>query len=96
MKNLEIESWIWYGFAVFVAVARLVSRALLFGSPLRLKFDDYLAMFAIATYTTLVVCMNIVADTSSNLIPPGEDVATFSKQDIKERVYGSKVRVSLR
>lgn len=42
-------------------------------------------------YTTLVVVINIVAHTSSNLVPPGTDVDHLSKQDMAERVYGSKL-----
>lgn len=91
MLSLLIESWTWYAVAVFVALCRLVSRSLLFHSPLRIKIDDWLITFAIATYTTLVVCMNIVADKDSNLIPPGVDVSTFTPEEIKERVYGSKL-----
>lgn len=93
MRNLEIESWIWYSFAVGVAICRLISRSLLFGSPLRIKIDDWLIVFAIATYTALVVCMNIVADKSSNLIPPGVDVHDFTSQEVHERVVGSKLVV---
>lgn len=42
-------------------------------------------------YTALIICMNIVAHTNSNLIAPGVDVQTFTKADIAERVYGSKL-----
>jgi hypothetical protein len=92
MIALRIESWIWYAFAICVTLARFVSRSLLFGSPLRLKVDDWMMAFAVCTYTTLVVCMNIVATKQSNLIPPGVDVATMSRQEREDRVYGSKVR----
>lgn len=91
MISLKIESWIWYTFAIIIAVCRLVSRSLLFHSPLHLKLDDWIMCFGICTYTALVVIMNIVADKSSNLIPPGEDVHSFTKQDIDDRILGSKV-----
>jgi hypothetical protein len=91
MLSLLIESWIWYSVAIFVALCRTTSRSLLFGSPFRLKFDDWLMFFGIATYTTLVVTMNIVSDKSSNLIPPGVDVSTFTKAEVQDRVLGSKV-----
>ncbi|KAF2096728.1 hypothetical protein NA57DRAFT_21491, partial [Rhizodiscina lignyota] len=91
MLALAVESWIWYGVAVFIAICRLVSRSLLFGSPLHLKVDDWIMCFGICTYTALVVIMNIVADKSSNLIPPGVDVNTFTPQEISDRVLGSKL-----
>ncbi|KAF7675283.1 nucleotide-binding domain-containing protein [Alternaria burnsii] len=35
--------------------------------------------------------MHQIAKTSSNLIPPGDDVSQYSKAEIKMRVYGSKL-----
>lgn len=35
--------------------------------------------------------MHIVVHTSSNLIAPGEDVASFSQHEIETRIYGSKL-----
>lgn len=64
---------------------------MLFGSLLRLKIDDWIMIFGICTYTTLVVCMNIVANKSSNLIPPGVSVETMSQEEIDDRVLGSKL-----
>jgi len=42
-------------------------------------------------YTTLIVTINIIAHTSSNLLPPGYDIVHMTKQDIDERTYGSKL-----
>lgn len=44
-------------------------------------------------YTALIVCLNIIADGGgSNLYPPGMD-KTFTAQEIRERIYGSKIVV---
>jgi hypothetical protein len=43
------------------------------------------------SYTVLTVAINIVSKSSSNLLPPDTNVATLTPQDIKDRVYGSKM-----
>ncbi|KAL2352064.1 hypothetical protein BJ546DRAFT_237123 [Cryomyces antarcticus] len=91
MLELAVESWAWYGVAVTVAIARLVSRTLHFGSPKRLQIDDWLMVFVLCIYTTLVVSINIVADVNTNLLPPGFDVSELTEQDMKQREYGSKM-----
>jgi hypothetical protein len=88
-----VESWIWYGVAVSVASARLVSRSLQVGGVQRLKIDDYLMMIAIMTHTAFLVTINKETDYSSNLIRPGVDIDNLTRQDVKERVYGSKLTV---
>lgn len=35
--------------------------------------------------------MSQVVQTSSNLIPPGEDVSRYSSTEINDRIYGSKL-----
>lgn len=42
------------------------------------------------TDTVLLVCMSKVVTTSSNLIPPGDDVSQYSQAEISARVTGSK------
>jgi hypothetical protein len=42
------------------------------------------------TDTVLLVCMSKVVTTSSNLIPPNEDVSQYSQAEIESRVTGSK------
>lgn len=42
------------------------------------------------TDTVLLVCMSKVVTTSSNLIPPDEDVSQYSQAEIDSRVTGSK------
>lgn len=46
---------------------------------------------AIATYTALVVTINIVANASTNLLEPGFDIASLSQREIFQREYGSKL-----
>lgn len=61
------------------------------GAFRRFQSDDYLMIVALGFYTSLIVTINIVRFTSSNLLRPGFDVNTLSKQDIHERQYGSKL-----
>ena len=91
MLSLKIESYIWYGCCVALVACRILSRTLLFGTIKSLKVDDWLMILTLAPYTVLIVTINIVTNTSSNLIAPGEDVNTFSQADRDERIYGSKL-----
>lgn len=89
---LKEESWIWYSLVVFVACARFASRILLFrGDVRKLQVDDWLMACAICSYTTLIVTINIVAFTESNLLPPGFDLDSLTTDDISERRFGSKL-----
>lgn len=46
-----------------------------------------------AFYTTLIVCLNVIASGGgSNLFPP-EDFDTFTEDEIQERIKGSKIVV---
>jgi hypothetical protein len=46
-----------------------------------------------AFYTTLVVCLNVIAGGGgSNLYPP-EDFPKFTAEEIQERIAGSKIVV---
>ena len=91
MLELAVESWIWFAFVMAVAIARFVSRTLLLGSPKKLQVDDWVMIFALITYTTMIVSINIVADYNSNLLPPDFDTSTLTNEDIDEREYGSKM-----
>ncbi|KAF2839455.1 hypothetical protein M501DRAFT_1051776 [Patellaria atrata CBS 101060] len=93
-NNLKIESWIWYAVCLCIIVVRLISRILLLGSPKRLQFDDAMMVFALSAFTVLIVTINIIAKTSSNLLPEGEELR-LTEQDIKERIYGSKIVVAV-
>lgn len=61
------------------------------GSVKRFQADDYITIAAMAFYTTLIVAINIVAHSDSNLLPPGFDVHSLSDQEIRARQYGSKL-----
>ncbi|KAF2871506.1 hypothetical protein BDV95DRAFT_467220, partial [Massariosphaeria phaeospora] len=90
--RFEVESWIWYTFAVGIIVARVISRTLLFGSPKRLQYDDWImGLFVLACYTVLIVMSNIEAKAQSNLLPPGFNIDSLTRSDIKAREYGSKI-----
>ena len=47
-------------------------------------------LFAMCTDTVLMVSINIVATTSSNLIDPN-DTTPLTAENIKEREFGSKM-----
>lgn len=91
MLSFVVESWIWYGVVLVISLARFVSRSLLFGSIRKLQTDDVIMAFALCTYTTLVVSINIVADHNSNLLEPGTNVQAMSPAEIHSREYGSKM-----
>ncbi|KAI9696921.1 MAG: hypothetical protein M1820_007996 [Bogoriella megaspora] len=91
MIDLTVESWIWYGFVVAVAIARFISRSLALGSFRHLQIDDYIMAFAIFTYTALIISINYVADDDTNLLPPGFDMKSLTKQDKEDRRLGSKL-----
>jgi hypothetical protein len=44
-----------------------------------------------ATETVLMLVMQEVTKTSSNLIPPGDDVSTYSQAERNTRIFGSKL-----
>ncbi|KAF2404940.1 hypothetical protein EJ06DRAFT_552412 [Trichodelitschia bisporula] len=87
----HVESWIWYASGVFIVACRILARTLNFGSIKKLKIDDWLMLLALACYTTLIVVINEVYSTKSNLIAPGEDVNAFSPEERAERMRGSKL-----
>ncbi|KND91021.1 hypothetical protein TOPH_04420 [Tolypocladium ophioglossoides CBS 100239] len=90
MSSLAAESWTWYGLTWLVVAIRMVSQVLLRGSVKKLKTDDALMMLAMITDTVLIVCMNIISHTNSNLIDP-EHPTSLSPEDIEQRVFGSKI-----
>ncbi|OJD31784.1 family decarboxylase [Diplodia corticola] len=90
--SLKEESWIWYSLVIFVAAARFASRILLFRGDLRkLQIDDFIIALALCSYTTLIVTINIVAFTESNLLPPGFDMDSLTPPNVAERRFGSKL-----
>ncbi|KAF2627854.1 hypothetical protein BU25DRAFT_45440 [Macroventuria anomochaeta] len=90
MSILQPEAGIFYGVCWFLVIVRLVSRRLHRGAWKRLQWDDYLIVCAMLTDTVLLVCTSKVVTTSSNLIPPDEDVSQYSQAEIDSRISGSK------
>lgn len=90
MSAFVTEIWTWYALTWVVVIARMISRTLLLGSVRKLQSDDFLMMFAMVTDTVLMVGMNIVSHTSSNLIDPN-DHTELTPDNIKDRVFGSKM-----
>ncbi|KJK80635.1 hypothetical protein H634G_04875 [Metarhizium anisopliae BRIP 53293] len=89
-SNIVAESWTWYALVWFVVVCRIISQILLRGSIKKLRPDDGLILFAMMTYTVLIVSINIVSDTASNLIDP-EDHVVLTPESLRERRFGSKM-----
>ena len=61
------------------------------GSFRKFQADDYLMGVVICFYTTLIVTINIVRHTSSNLLPPHFPANSLTPQDKSEREFGSKL-----
>ena len=58
---------------------------------LGVRRDDFMMIFAMGTYTTLLVSMNlIVVGGGSNLFPP-EKLHTFTPMQVQDRIKGSKI-----
>ncbi|THY41834.1 hypothetical protein D6C99_07679 [Aureobasidium pullulans] len=85
MVPLNVETWIWWSFVV------LISRYQSLGTIRRFQADDYITMVAMCFFTTLIVTINIVAKSDSNLLPPGFDVSTLTPEQVHDREYGSKL-----
>ncbi|KAF2141295.1 uncharacterized protein K452DRAFT_351434 [Aplosporella prunicola CBS 121167] len=89
---LNAESWIWFAVVISIASARFASRILLFrGDAKKLQIDDLLMFGALCTYTTFLVCINIISHNESNLLPPGFDMDLLTPAEIRHRQYGSKL-----
>jgi hypothetical protein len=85
------ESWMWFAVVMFVAICRYASRLLLFGSPLKMQFDDYAMILALASYTAVIVSINIEVRHSSNLLPPDYDFRKMTDAERADREFGSKM-----
>ncbi|KFA79701.1 hypothetical protein S40288_10134 [Stachybotrys chartarum IBT 40288] len=90
MSSLATESWTWYGLTWVVVVVRMISRVILQGSVKKLQVDDALMAFAMVCDTVIMVTINIIATTNSNLIDPN-DKTELTPDNIREREYGSKM-----
>ncbi|KAI1486458.1 hypothetical protein F5X96DRAFT_654959 [Biscogniauxia mediterranea] len=90
MSALAVESWTWYALTWVVVGARMVSRRVLFGSFMKLQADDFLMIFAMVADTVLIVTINILSRTNTNLIDPN-DMSELTPDSIRDRIYGSKM-----
>ncbi|KAI1505049.1 hypothetical protein F5X99DRAFT_431145 [Biscogniauxia marginata] len=90
MDALAAESWTWYGLTWVIVGARMISRRVLFGSFLKLQTDDALMIFAMIADTVLIVTMNILSRTNTNLIDPN-DTTPLTPESIQDRIFGSKM-----
>ncbi|GAB7349123.1 hypothetical protein MBLNU459_g8069t1 [Dothideomycetes sp. NU459] len=89
-KELATESWTLYSIGMLFIILRTYSRIRRNGIR-GLSPDDYLIWVAAAFYTMLVVCLNVIAGGGgSNLFEP-DQLATFTPEDIRERINGSKI-----
>lgn len=61
------------------------------GTFRKFQSDDYLMGVVLCFYTTLIVTINIVRNTSSNLLPPHYDFSKLTPQEVSKRAYGSKL-----
>ncbi|KAK8125457.1 integral membrane protein PTH11 [Apiospora kogelbergensis] len=90
LTALAAESWTWYAITWLIVIIRVISRRDLHGSFRKLQIDDGLMLLAMVTDTILIAAINIVANTSSNLIDPN-DTAPLTPASIAEKEYGSKM-----
>ncbi|KAF2460094.1 hypothetical protein BDY21DRAFT_184732 [Lineolata rhizophorae] len=91
-RELARNTWPMYGVGMFIILLRMYARIHRHGIR-GLAPDDYLMLSAGALYTTLVVCLNIIATGGgSNLFLP-EEYPTFDEEEIQDRIKGSKIVV---
>lgn len=89
VDELSKQSWSLFAFGMFFILLRFYARIKRLGVR-GLQPDDYLMMLVGALYTTLIVCLNVIAGGGgSNLYPPG-DFDTFTPENIQDRIKGSK------
>nr|OQO28591.1 hypothetical protein B0A51_05410 [Rachicladosporium sp. CCFEE 5018] len=92
MVPFVVESWIWFSCVMLIALSRFISRYMALGKSLKhFQADEYVMLVVLCFYTTLIVTINLVANSSSNLLPPGYDTSHITAEDRRQRVYGSKL-----
>lgn len=92
VHSLAVQSWIAYTIGILFILLRLYARIRRL-SVKGLQADDYLMILVAIFYTTLVVCLNVIAGGGgSNLYLP-EDFITFTPEQIQDRIQGSKIVV---
>ncbi|KAJ2984777.1 hypothetical protein NUW58_g5883 [Xylaria curta] len=88
--SLIVESAVWFAFTLLVVVARVGSRKVLLGSFKKFQADDYLMLLALGWDIVLLITLNILRNTNSNLIDP-ENPPILTPEEIADRTYGSKL-----
>jgi hypothetical protein len=92
--QLLVTSWSLWAVGTTIAIARFVSRRMLFGSFSKFQVDDYLMVIAVACYTGVVVSSNEVAANGSNYVPDGATVG-WTQNQIDHAIWGSKMLMVL-
>ncbi|KAF3006788.1 hypothetical protein E8E13_010292 [Curvularia kusanoi] len=89
------ESWVWYICGIGMIIARLIARRILFRSLRGLQIDDWImSLFTFTCYTALMVVSNRWEKAGSNLEPPDFDFGALDKDQISQRIYGSKMMIA--
>ena len=89
-RHLARESWSLYGAGMIFILLRTYARIHRVGIR-GLQPDDYLMLLAGGFYTALVVCLNVIAEGGGSNLFPLEQLSSFTDEDIKERIKGSKI-----
>ncbi|KAI0458853.1 hypothetical protein F5B21DRAFT_527677 [Xylaria acuta] len=88
--TLVLESSIWYALTLLVVATRIGSRKALLGSFKKFQTDDGLMLLALATDTVLMVTINLLRETDSNLIDPAHP-PSLTPEEVVRRTLGSKL-----
>ncbi|KAF2674698.1 hypothetical protein BT63DRAFT_408859 [Microthyrium microscopicum] len=93
-SQLLTESIAFWTIGLFLLLGRLWSRAILRGSWKKLQADDYMMMGTFSLYTSLLILLQFSSRYATNEFHPGElDGILANPQDVKDRIYGSKIVV---
>ncbi|KAG9188310.1 hypothetical protein G6011_02233 [Alternaria panax] len=92
--QLASQSWSLYSIGMVFILLRTFARWHRVRSLSGFAADDWIMITAVPLfYTGLIVCLNIIATGGgSNLFPP-EQFSTFTREEIDERIKGSKIVV---
>ncbi|KAI9042600.1 uncharacterized protein KD926_005206 [Aspergillus affinis] len=73
-----------------------ISRSIANGSIKRLGFDDYVMTATVVIYTGMLVLIQLAAHYETNLLDPaGYNRVLANPQEVKDRIFGSKVVVGV-
>ncbi|CAI6340137.1 unnamed protein product [Periconia digitata] len=90
MASFVTEMWTWYAVTLMLVGARFLSRRLFFHSFKAFQSDDWLMLFVISVYTSMLIVIHIQTFTPTNLLNPADNIV-LTPEDIKLREYGSKL-----